>query len=299
MKEKVLITGGSGLLAVNWAISINNNYDVTSLLHHRKISLLGVNTAFESIDSLDKCFYVLDKYRPDIVIHTAGLTNIEECESDPNLAYELNVNLAKNLAIACNQLSVKLINISTDHLFLGAQKFSTEDSITKAANTYAKTKLLGESEVLKYSKNAMIIRTNFFGWGPKYRQSFSDIILKKLRNNEKIGLFSDVFFNPILIDELAKRTHQLIDLNASGIFNIVSSERISKFEFGIKLANCFNLNSDLINEIKLKDIPNLVKRPKEMSLSNKKICRRIGFKMPSIDEQFQVLKKQESDCIIS
>ncbi len=148
MQKKVLITGGSGLLAVNWALSIRDNYAVTLLLHHKKISLSGVDTDIVSLSSLDECLSVLEKHQPDIVIHTAGLTNVEECESNPNLAQEVNVDLAKNIAIACNQQSVKLVHISTDHLFLGNQEFSTEESATNPVNNYAKTKLLGEQEVL-------------------------------------------------------------------------------------------------------------------------------------------------------
>jgi UDP-4-amino-4,6-dideoxy-N-acetyl-beta-L-altrosamine transaminase len=182
---------------------------------------------------------------------------------------------------------------------LGNQEFSTEDSTTNPVNNYAKTKLLGEQGVLKNCKDAVVVRTNFFSWGTKYRQSFSDFILNKLKDNKQVDLFSDVFFTPILVDELSKRTQQLIDSNAVGIFNIVSSKRISKYEFGIKLANCFDLNTDLVNEISIKDKPNLVKRPKDMSLSNKKICKILNCTIPSIDEQFQTLKQQESDSAIN
>jgi UDP-4-amino-4,6-dideoxy-N-acetyl-beta-L-altrosamine transaminase/dTDP-4-dehydrorhamnose reductase len=293
MQKKVLITGGSGLLAVNWALSIRDNYAVTLLLHHKKISLSGVDTSVASLSSLDECLSVLAKHQPDIVIHTAGLTNVEECESDPDLAQEVNVDLAKNIAIACNQQSVKLVHISTDHLFSGNQEFSTEDSATNPVNNYSKTKLLGEQEVLKNCKGALIIRTNFFCWGMKYRQSFSDFILNKLRNNKQIDLFSDVFFTPILVSELSKKVHQLINENFSGRFNVVGGERLSKYEFGIKLASCFNLDAGLINTVSIDDKPNLVKRPKDMSLSNAKLCQTLNCEIATLDEQLQVLKEQE------
>jgi UDP-4-amino-4,6-dideoxy-N-acetyl-beta-L-altrosamine transaminase/dTDP-4-dehydrorhamnose reductase len=293
MKTKVLITGGSGLLAVNWALSIRNDYAVTLLLHHKKISLSGVDTEVVSLDSLDECISVLSKHQPDIVIHTAGLTDVEKCESSPDLAQEVNVDLAKNIAIACSDKGVKLVHISTDHLFSDNQKLVTEEAKTNPVNNYAKTKLLGEQRALENCKDALVIRTNFFGWGTKYRQSFSDIILNKLKNNESVDLFSDVFFTPILVDELVKNTHHLIDSNNFGVFNIVSSERISKYEFGIKLAECFNLDSGLINEISINDKPNLVKRPKDMSLSNTKLCQTLDCEIASLDEQLQILKKQE------
>ena len=293
MKTKVLITGGSGLLAVNWALSIRDNYAVTLLLHRKKISLSEVDTEIVSLDSLDKCLSVLVKYQPDILIHTAGLTNVEECETNPNLAQTVNVDLAKNIAIACSNQGVKLVHISTDHLFLGDQEFSTEGSVTNPVNNYAKSKFLGEQQVLENCKDALIIRTNFYGWGTKYRQSFSDLILNKLKNNQQVNLFSDVFFTPILIDELSKRTHQLIDTNTIGVFNIVSSERVSKYEFGIKLANYFNLDVDLINAVSIDDKSNLVKRSKDMSLSNAKFCQTLNCKIATLDEQLEILKEQE------
>jgi UDP-4-amino-4,6-dideoxy-N-acetyl-beta-L-altrosamine transaminase/dTDP-4-dehydrorhamnose reductase len=299
MQQKVVITGGSGLLAVNWALSIRDNYAVTLLLHHKKISLSGVDTDIVSLSSLDECLSVLAKHQPDIVIHTAGLTNVEECESNPDLAQEVNVDLAKNIAIACNQQSVKLVHISTDHLFTGNQELTTEEATVNPVNNYARTKFLGEQQVLKHCKDALIIRTNFFGWGTKYRQSFSDFILNKLKNNKQVDLFSDVFFTPILIGELSKRTHQLIDSNATGLFNIVSSERISKYEFGLKLANCFNLDVALINKVSINAKLNLVKRPMDMSLSNTKLCQALNCKITSLDEQFQSLKKQEDKSATS
>ena len=299
MKKSILITGGSGLLAVNWALSIRDEYEVTLLLHCRKISLQGVNTYIAPLDSLSDCLTVLDKRKPDLVIHTAGLTNVEECESNFELAQEVNVDLAKNMAAACNEKSIKLIHISTDHLFSGEQELVSEEASTNPINNYAKTKLLGEHKVLENCQDALVVRTNFFCWGTKYRQSFSDFILNKLRNNESVNLFSDVFFTPILVDELSKRVHQLIDANLSGVFNVTSSERLSKYEFGVKLANCFNLDTDLINKISIDDKSNLVKRPKDMSLSNTKLRQKLNCEVASLDEQLQILKEQESDSAIN
>jgi len=295
MQKKVLITGGSGLLAINWALSIRDKYEVTLLLHHRKISLQGVNTDIALLNSVDECLYILKKHQPNIVIHTAALTNVEKCESDLALAHEINADLAGNIAIACDRQKIKLVHISTDHLFSGEQEFLSERTSPTPINNYAKTKLEGERQVRKNCNKALVIRTNFFGWGVGYRKSFSDFIVDKLRNNETVNLFSDVFFTPILAEELSKKVHKLIDNNCNGIYSVVGSERLSKYEFGIKLANCFELNPSLINKSSINDKINLVNRPKDMSLSNKKICKVLECEFPTIDEQFQVLKQQENN----
>lgn len=291
--KKILITGGSGLLAINWALSARDEYRVTLLLHRRKISLSGVNTDTFPLNSLEDCLSALNKHQPDIVIHTAGLTNVEACESDPDLAQEVNTELAGNMAKACHNQGVKLVHISTDHLFVGDDEYATEEDATSPINNYAKTKLQGERQVSDSCPDALIIRTNFFGWGTTYRHSFSDFILRKLRNGETVDLFSDVFFTPILASELSKQVQHLIDMSASGVFNVVGNERISKYEFGIKLAKHFALDVSLIHSISLDTKTNLIDRPKDMSLSSVKLCQTLNHSVATLDEQFAVLKQQE------
>ena len=192
MSKKVLITGGSGLLAVNWALAIRDKYSVILLLHHRKISISGVGVEVASLKTSGQCHAILKQHNPDLVINTAGMTNIEKCEEYPKLAHKANVDLAENIAVACNELNIKLVHISTDHLFSGKKQMAYEDSCIEPVNNYSKTKGQAELKVQEVCKNALIIRTNFFGWGVKYRQSFSDYILNNLRQNKSVDLFLDV-----------------------------------------------------------------------------------------------------------
>mgnify|MGYP000378457337 CR=1 FL=1 len=136
-------------------------------------------------------------------------------------------------------------------------------------------------------------KSNTFGF-PNSTSKLFFFILNKLKNNKQSNLFSDVYFTPILVDELVKHAHQLIDSNAIGIFNIVGSERMSKYEFGIKLAKHFNFDSGLLNKISINDKSSLVKRPKDMSLSNTKLCQALNCEIASFDEQLQTLKEQKN-----
>ena len=140
----------------------------------------------------------------------------------------------------------------------------------------------------------MIIRTNFFGWGTNYRSSFSDFILQKLRDNEEVFLCKDIFFTPILIDYLVFGVNKLVKLNRSGIYNIVGNERLSKHEFGLKIANTFDLNASLIKPIIYNDKINSLQKPKDMSLSNTKLSKTIGNEIPNLNEQLYILKQQEN-----
>ena len=91
MQQKVLITGGSGLLAVNWALSMRDKYDVVLVLHNRKISIPGVDIDITSFNSKEVCRLLFNQHRPDVVINTVGLTSVEECEKKPEIAHKVHV----------------------------------------------------------------------------------------------------------------------------------------------------------------------------------------------------------------
>jgi dTDP-4-dehydrorhamnose reductase len=293
MKENILITGGSGLLALNWAITIRNNYNVILGLHNRKIKLKNTQSFFLDLESEDSIIAILKKIKPNIVIHSAGLTNIELCQSQPELAKSININLSNNLSKVCHKLNIPMVYISTDHLFLGDKPKVDEKCTISPVNTYAETKASAEISVIRNHPESLIIRTNFYGWGTSYRKSFSDMVIDNLRNKIKIILFKDIFHTPILIEHLVITVHELIKKKATGIFNVVGDERISKYEFGLMLAKEFNLDRNLIKAGKISDSKLLVLRPHDISLSNKKVSDFLGKQIGGIYEHITKLKSQE------
>lgn len=293
MKENILITGGSGLLALNWAAMAREKFNCTLGLHHRKVNLKDTSSTLLNLDSEEALIKELEILEPQFVIHTVGLTSIEQCEANPSLAKYINVDLTRNLVTACVKLNIPLVYISTDHLFLGNKSLVDEDYPVSPMNVYAKTKVQAEICIADSGIEALIIRTNFYGWGTKYRNSFSDMVINNLRIKKKINLFKDIYYTPLLIEPLVKTAHELIQKKAKGIFNIVGDDRISKYDFGLKLAKAFNLDADLIVETKIVDVPSLIKRPHDMSLSNKKVSNYLGRKMGGLDEYILKLKAQE------
>jgi dTDP-4-dehydrorhamnose reductase len=295
MHPKIMITGGSGLLARNWIYSRLTKNSIYLTEHLTKCPFPGVNSIKINLDSIDEITSSLKKNSIDICIHTAGLTNVEACEKNPDLAYFANVVLAKNVALACAKLAIPLISISTDHLFSGTKKMYDENDIPEPMNMYASSKARGEIETLEAYPSALIVRTNFFGWGHSYRQSFSDFIIQKLQANQPVNLFTDVFYTPIIATTLANISHDLVEMGACGIYNIVGSERLTKFEFGLKLASVFNLNSKLIQPIHLTQMNQLTLRPKDMSLSNRKLINTIRSPIPTLESQLLELCKQSQE----
>jgi len=295
MAQNILVTGGSGLLAINWAAAIRDHTSVTLGLHDRLVSLSGVNAQTIDLESPSAISSSIDVGKFDLVIHAAGFTSIENCESQPNLARQINVTLAENVAKASADTGVSQVHISTDHLFYGDKAMLDEYCPVAPRNAYGITKAEAEYKVLASNPRALIIRTNFYGWGSSYRYSFSDVVLGALRSGKEIALFQDVFYTPILIESLAKSVLELISLGAFGIYHVVGDERLSKYEFGLRLAKKFGLNDSLIKPALMANQMSLVQRPFDMSLSNKKACELLGRQLGSVDEQIARLCQQENE----
>ena len=293
MRDKIFITGGSGLLALNWALVVKDKYQVTLGIHSRNISLSGISVAPIDLESIGTIVLILRQINPAIVIHAAGLTSVEKCESEPELAHHVNVTLAENVATACFMLGIKLVHISTDHIFSGREFFLDEESCPTPINVYGYTKAEAESRVLLVNPHALVIRTNFYAWGTTYRHSFSDVIIKTLRAGQSLTLFQDIFYTPILVEVAVEATHKLLKLQASGIFNITGNQRISKYQFGLNIAHEFKLDSNMIISGRFSDRSDLVIRPHDMSLSNKKACDLLGIFLGGPQEHLSILYQQE------
>ncbi|MEO8171650.1 MAG: SDR family oxidoreductase [Sediminibacterium sp.] len=298
-KKRVLFTGGSGLLALNWAMHIKDHFEVVLGIHKKVIAITGIQSVHINMETTDSFFADLEKIQPDIVIHCAGLANVEACEADPEAAHHINVVLSVNVAKACKEQGVRFVYISTDHLFSGKDPLVSEEERPSPLNEYGRTKLEAENRIFDISDKNISIRTNFYGWGPSYRSSFSDMIIYNMRNNQTVSLFTDFFYTPIVIEELALTTMLLIDKNANGIFNVVGNQRISKYEFGILIADYFQLDPTLIKATLFSERKDLVKRPGDLSLSVKKTMSFLGNEIGSIQQNIKQLKRQEQTGLSS
>jgi dTDP-4-dehydrorhamnose reductase len=199
------------------------------------------------------------------------------------------------VAEAAAHENISLVHISTDHLFAGLRSDYSESDQPEPLNEYARSKLLAEDWIRQAHPNALVVRTNFFGWGHAYRQSFTDWILSNLRAGKSITLFDDVFFTPILADSLAMAAHRLLDKSASGVFNLVGDERVSKYQFAIRLAKAFGLPGELIRRGRISNSNLLARRPPDMSLNNSKARSILGDGLGCLEGFFSILHRQEMD----
>lgn len=292
---RVLITGGSGLLALNWACAMRRDWEVVLGTHRHAVALSGVSAEALDLEDAGRLATRFDALAPDLVVHAAGLTSVDGCEQDPALARHVNAELARNVAQAAASRRIRLVHVSTDHLFAGTRSGYREDDAPEPLNEYARSKRLGEEWVLQADPGALVLRTNFFGWGHARRQSFSDWIISGLRAGKRLTLFEDVYFTPILADALALAAHRLAALPAAGVINLTGDERLSKYAFAMRLAAAFGLPGELIQHDKISQSGLHAKRPSDMSLDNTRARDLLGTGLGRLDDYFLALRRQEEE----
>ena len=281
---KILVTGASGLLGSSIIHIKKNEFKIHGLINKKNIKVDKIK--FFKINNDKNLIEIVKKEKYDVLINCVGLSDVDLCEKNKKLAKITHIDYVKMISDICYEYKIYLIHISTDHLFNGTKKYYSELSNPEPINYYAKTKTKSEQIIKSKLEKYLIIRGNFYGWGTSYRKSFSDWIYETLSNSMKINLFTDIFFTPLYIRDFINIVFKLIQKKKNGTYNVSGPERISKYNFGIKLANKFNLNKKLIKKIKIDNL-NLVKRPNDMSLSSKKL-----FKTLNIDKDYYSIKNQ-------
>ena len=291
---KVLVTGGSGLLGSAISHHFKDFFDVTSTYTTHKLEIEGCKIIFMDITNANSILTSIKKIKPEIIIHTAALVGVGICEKEPEVAHKINVQGTKNIVEVARKINSKIIYISTDYVFDGKKGNYSEQDKPNPINVYGKTKY--EGELLIDTKKNAIVRTSIYGWNIiKDKRSFSTWIVDDLRNNKQINVFIDNINSMMLVNNLAEALKEFIDKELSGVMNIVSSEKTSKYGFALKLAEVFKLDKELIKPIRNDEAPGSDKRPLDVSLSTSKARKELKTKLLSAKESLLELKKLEAN----
>jgi dTDP-4-dehydrorhamnose reductase len=119
-------------------------------------------------------------------------------------------------------------------------------------------------------------------------------VIQALQNQEPVNMFYDAWFTPVLIDHLVEAVHELVDKKCSGIINLTGDERVSKYEFALKVADIFALDATLIRRVSCVDMPWPTPRPKDMSLSNARAQQWLGHGIGGVESGLRDLLEQAS-----
>lgn len=287
--SNLLIFGGTGLLGRNFIENYKRNKVIHIFINNTKLNDKNLKYIYEKKEVYLKNYLVSENI--DTILNFAGLTNIEKCQKYKRLSYEANYILPSKLAKISKEIGINYVFISTDNFRFKSKKLS-ESSIISSLNNYGKNKKKSEKKIIEIYPKSLIIRTNFYCTSNSKKKSFSDNIIDSIKAGRKINLFDDVFYTPIYSKFLFNYIFKLIDNKKNGIFNVSSNEIITKHEFGLKICKIFNLNKKFIDIEYLSKRKDLVKRPLNMSLSNTKLKKTLKIKVPSINHQLQIMKRE-------
>ena len=292
-KSRVLIIGASGRIGKEiykiFNVESNKNFfDIFGTFHSNPV------TEFEKIDitDIDSVKNVINKIKPNIIIHTAGLIHPLTCEENKELAWEINVIGTKNILDCSREFKSKLVYISTDYVFDGKNNPYDELDQPNPLNYYGQTKF--ESEKLISSlDDYLIIRTAWINDVEKNSSSFIMQLINSLKNNKSFIVPYDQFGSPTIPSNLSEIIYELIQQNKKGIFHVTGTTYISRFDFALKIAESFSLDKTLIQKVSTNDLNEKISRPLEINLNLKKLKSLIKTKILSLDEQLDYLKNSD------
>lgn len=215
---KILITGSNGMLG----------HDLTDALENHELIL----TTSKTLDITDKDHTIdfICDVKPDIVINSAAYTDVDGCEENPDLAYAVNGEGVRNLALACKEIDCPLVHISTDYVFDGsATEPIAEDGEIGPISVYGKSKLEGEKAIQEILDEYFIVRTAWL-YGVNGR-NFPRTMLELAENHSEITVVYDEVGTPTYTPDLAYGISELIKTDYYGIYHLTNSGSCSWCEF--------------------------------------------------------------------
>jgi dTDP-4-dehydrorhamnose reductase len=292
---RILVTGASGLLGLNLALEASRQHTVfgttnSHFLHTEAFTVLQADLlAPGAVERL------IDQTQPDWVIHCAALAKLEDCEADPVLAGQLNTELPRKLAAYVARGGARLVHVSTDAVFDGQRGGYTEQDIPNPLSVYAKTKLGGEQAVAEANPSAVIARVNLFGWSLTGQRSLGEFFYYNLAAGKQVKGFTDVFFCPLLANDLGLILLDILAKGLSGLYHAVSSDCLSKYDFGVAVARRFGLDESLITPASVAEGELTAARSPNLTLCCDKLAQALDQPIPSISaglERFYTLYQQ-------
>jgi dTDP-4-dehydrorhamnose reductase len=297
-KTKILITGSNGLLGQKLVSLLTQQADIQLIATSRGVNRMDFTDGYEyqEMDITDavQVAEVIEKIRPDVIIHTAAMTNVDQCEGEKDLCWEMNVKAVEYLIEACEKHQIFLCHLSTDFVFDGNSGPYSEEDLPSPVSFYGWSKYAAE-EIVKRSKCPWSIIRTVLVYGITNDMSRSNIILwvkNSLELHKPIKVVTDQFRTPTLAEDLAMGCYLVVDKKAEGIFHISGKDFLTPYEMAIKTADFFGLDKSLISQVDAKNFTQPAKRPARTGFVLDKAVSILGYNPVSFDEGIEVLAGQ-------
>ena len=296
--KKILITGSNGLLGQKivqqWKEEQNFELIATARGENRITEITGFQYVSMDITKEENVLEVISEYKPDYVINTAAMTNVDQCEEEQELCLQLNVVAVKNLIKACEKAGSFLLHLSTDFIFDGEEGPYLENAIPNPLSFYGQSKLDAEKLIQESSIKWAIARTVLV-YGITEGMSRSNIILwvkNSLEQGKELQIVNDQWRTPTLAEDLAKGCLLICEKGAEGIFNISGKDLLNPYQIAMETVNFFGLDGSLITETDESKFKQKAKRPPKTGFVIDKAKELLNYKPKSFKEGIGILAEQ-------
>ncbi len=229
---------------------------------------------------------------PDVVYLPASLTNVDYCELNPLEGYAINVVGVSNVVQAVNEIGAKLVYFSSNYIFDGKAGPYNESHPGNPICEYGRQKLSAEHYVALYANNYLIIRTTVvYGW-ERQGKNFIYRLLDSLKAGKKLRVPLDQIGNPTFAPNLAQAVVELVCLDASGVYNIVGSERVSRYDFACEAADIFGLDRNLIDAVLTSELEQIAPRPLNAGMTIDKAIACLGTPLLGYRDGLRVMSNE-------
>lgn len=296
--KRILITGSNGLLGQKLVELLVQKPDVEVIATARGANRLPFTDGYEyqSMDITNQAEVeaVIAQTRPHAIVHTAAMTNVDQCEAEKADCWLQNVTAVENIVQACAAHDVFLLHLSTDFIFDGVAGPYTETALPNPISFYGWSKYAAEKAVTSASIRWSIARTVLV-YGIAHDMSRTNIILwvkNSLENHKNIKVVTDQWRTPTLAEDLAVGCFLIVDQAAQGVFNISGSDFLTPHDMAIKTAEYFELDQSFIAQADSTSFSQPARRPPRTGFDLTKARQVLNYQPHTFDEGIAILASQ-------
>jgi dTDP-4-dehydrorhamnose reductase len=296
---KVLITGSNGLLGQHLipVFLQDGRYTVvaTGRGPNRLPAQEGYTYEATNLRDATSVNHLLEKHQPDVLIHAAAMTQVDDCERNKDACWDINVSATRYLIQASEKYSKTLfIFLSTDFVFDGVQGPYAEEDAVNPISYYGASKVAAERLVRNSKLDWAIVRTVLV-YGVAADPKRSNIITwvkNNLEQGKKLKVVIDQWRTPTLVQDLAEGCKLVADKKATGIYHISGSETLTPYEMAVQTAGYFKLNPQMLEKVDAKTFTQPAKRPAKTGFVIDKAIKELGYKPHSFEEGLDIVAKE-------
>lgn len=292
---KLFITGASGLLGSRVAKAALARGDEVFSGYACTIPAYGKPVRFDLREATGISDLV-ERLAPDVIIHSAALTDVDRCEREQELAYKVNVEGTRALSRAAQKVGSFLIYISTDYIFDGERGMYREGDQPNPISYYGYSKLQGE----QYCSGCIVRTCVIYGSQPASgKVNFALWLINSLKSGKEVYLVTDQFVTPTLNTNLGAMLLEVADRRLGKVYHLAGASRVSRYDYALELARKFDLDPSFIHPSRMRDMSWTARRPIDSSLDTSKARRELMNKPLPLDEALEALKAEISVADVS